>query len=151
VTLKQWLRDWLADDRPPPSPTSMSSTTTPSTNHTAPDPLVQVMEMVVKMNQDSARETRELVLSILQGRPSSDSQSHNGVLHSPETLPIPNYDDESIPLPSGIMGVFSREEEEAEELRQLQTEQQRLKDQLRDARMAMLLKDPQGPDSMTSS
>ena len=148
MTLKSWLREWLADDPPPPSPTSMTSTTTPSTS--TADPLVQMTTLMMTMMRESQRETRELVLSILQGRPSTGAEPLVPSMSSPSTLEAPNYDDDSIPLPSGIEAVFSREEMEAEELRRLQTEQQRLRDQLRDTQLR-LLTDPQGPGSMSSS
>jgi hypothetical protein len=106
--------------------------------------------LMMTMMRESQRETRELVLSILQGRPSTGAEPLVPSMSSPSTLEAPNYDDDSIPLPSGIEAVFSREEMEAEELRRLQTEQQRLRDQLRDTQLR-LLTDPQGPGSMSSS
>ena len=106
--------------------------------------------MMLTMQRESQRETRELVLSILQGRPSNGSVPSDQAMSSPDQVPMPNYDDDSIPLPRGIDSVFEREAAEEEEVRRLRTEQEGLARQLAEARMR-LVTDPQGPDSISSS
>jgi hypothetical protein len=151
VTFKEMVRQWLADDPPTPSPTSMTSTPTPNGNIVPPDPLVKVTELMLTMMKESQRETRELVLSILQGRPENGSTTTNPQSNgqAPESVPMVNYDDDSIPLPGGLMSVLDREQREEEEVRLLRSEQEGLARQLAEARMR-LIQDPQGPDFTTS-
>jgi len=127
----------------------MTSTTTPST--TTPDPLIEVTRMMLTMQRESQREMKDLVLSILQGRPTNGSTPTSETAQElSQMLLTPNYDDDSIPLPRGIDSVFEREAAEEEEVRRLRTEQEGLARQLAEARMR-LVTDPQGPDSISSS
>lgn len=157
TALARYLRTLL--DEPEPSPDVRqpqshlwtTSTPTPSTSNGA-DPQVAMMKMMTEMFRESQRETRELVLSILQGRPSNSNGFTSTDLPTSEstaTIPMPNYDDDSIPLSGGIQAVFEREQAEEDAVRRLRTEQQNLAHQLEEAR-ARVMTDPQGPDFMTS-
>lgn len=105
------------------------------------------------------RETRELVLSILQGRPMEmNGPPEDGSLPpmTPESQALrerydpPDYDDESTEdLPEGIQGIFERERQELADLRLLRTEREVLAAQLDEARAQ--LTDPQGPAFDASS
>jgi hypothetical protein len=109
--------------------------------------MLKMTEMMMTMIRESQRETRELVLSILQGRPSNGSTTQEAATQELTQMLIPpNYDDDSIPLPGGIQAVFEREEMEQEDLRRLRTEQENLARQLEEARLN--LTDPQGPGSI---
>ena len=107
--------------------------------------------MMLTMQRESQREMKDLVLSILQGRPTNGSTPTSETAQElSQMLLTPNYDDDSIPLPRGIDSVFEREAAEEEEVRRLRTEQEALARQLSEARMR-LVTDPQGPGSISSS
>jgi len=137
----------------------MTSTTTPSTppppatsqsdSQSLASVLTTVMTTMERMQRESQKETKDLVLSILQGRQQTTSGPPDEQLLIEQLRP-PNYDsDTEMPLPTGIQAIFEREESEAEELRQLNTERDVLSSQLRNARLRVIA-DPQGPGSMTS-
>lgn len=117
--------------------------------------LAVVLETMRSMQEQNMRETRELVLSILQGRPMDEAQVAAMKAAAPEPQPSrtpfdpPDYDHPGIEdLPGSLQAVFTREEDEQNTLRSLRTEREVLSMQLDQARMA--LRDPQGPDSDTS-
>lgn len=137
-------------DPPTPSqgsspPTSTPSTTTPSNGTSEAGLLAVVLETLERMQRDSMRETRELVVTILQGReidPSlipAEEPPPSRMLFDPPDYDDPGTDD----LPGGLQAVFEREESERETVRSLRDEQGILAQQLAQARAA--LGDPQGP------
>lgn len=108
----------------------------------------RMAEKMVAAQVETQRQTTELVLSILQGRPTNGTEPAPLATVVPETLLTPNYDDDSIPLPPGIEEIFSRHEEEDTALRLLRTEQEQLARQRHEAsQMLRSLTDPQGPAS----
>jgi hypothetical protein len=115
--------------------------------------LTVFMETVKEMQKEQMKETRELVLSILQGRPITDlnggapsSAPSSQPDPSREPYDPPDYDSPDMgDLPIGIQSIFSREDQETTDLRHLRTEREVLDAQLAEARAALL--DPQGPVS----
>jgi hypothetical protein len=113
--------------------------------------LAVVLQTMREMQSEQLRETREMVLSILQGRPmetSSGQTNGSGEDRPPLKEPYdpPDYDsDDLTDLPEGIQSIFDRERQEVTDLRHLRTEREVLAAQLDEAR-AMLM-DPQGPVS----
>lgn len=136
---------------PPPNPASTPTTTTESTTTSAiseAGTLAVVLETLARMQTEQLRETREMVLSILQGRPMDPEQ----MAARPEPQPLrtpydpPDYDHPGIEdLPGALQSVFEREDQEQHTLRTLRTEREVLSQQLDQARAA--LQDPQGPAS----
>jgi hypothetical protein len=110
-----------------------------------------MMEQMMKMHLEQIKEMRELVLSILQGRPMSETPSSTPSTTSsaspdPSTAPFdpPDYDNPGTEdLPPGIQSIFAREDQEQVDLRHLRTEREVLDAQLEEARAAIM--DPQGP------
>lgn len=142
-----------ASDPPTPNPESTRPTTTTSsrTNGTSEAGLLTVvLETLERMQKDQQRETRELVLSILQGRPileGGDQSSAPSSEQQPSKTPYDPVDYDSTDLtdlPTGIQGIFEREEQERTDLRHLRTEQEVLAAQLHEARQMVM--DRQGPD-----
>lgn len=132
-------------------PRDTSRTPTPTRRPPSPStpddaPLAQLAKILLESEERSRKQTAELVLSILQGRP--EGSATNGTTPPEqglgETLLVPNYDDDSIPLPGGIEAVLGREqaESEAERLRLLR-ERDELAWQLAQANRQM----PEAPDS----
>ena len=115
--------------------------------------MTTTLATIKEMQATHERETRELVISILQGRPMDPTMvtpPDPEAIAAQKALDMPNYDDDSMPLPGGIQAVLAREEDEAEQLRLLLTEQARLEQQLAEAQ-SRLMSDPQGPTASTPS
>jgi hypothetical protein len=115
-----------------------------------------VLTTMREMQSEQLREMREMVLSILQGRPMDEAQLEAIRSMQPEPQPSrmpydpPDYDAPGTDdLPPGLQAVFQREEVEQDAVRLLRTEQEVLAQQLDEARAAIL--DPQGPVSDPSS
>jgi hypothetical protein len=70
------------------------------------------MTMMREMSETQMRETRELVLSLIQGPPIPTSSSREPDSRFSE-MPV-TYDYDSTPLSAGIEGVIDREEQESE-------------------------------------
>lgn len=110
-------------------------------------PLAQLAKILLESEERSRKQTAELVLSILQGRPEAEGGPNGST--APEqglgtTLSVPNYDDDSIPLPGGIEAVLGREQAESETERlRLLRERDELAWQLAQANRQM----PDAPDS----
>jgi hypothetical protein len=146
-------------DPPTPSQESTPPTTTPSTRDRSnaiseAGLLTVVLETMERMNRENAQNTRELVIEILQGREidpeilKAQAEAQSQPLRTsfdPPDYDAPGTDD----LPGGIAAVFEREEQEADTVRQLRTQQEVLARQLDEARA--MLTDPQGPGSELSS
>ena len=98
--------------------------------------MTQMMTTWAKTNETQAKENRELILSILQGRPTQTTTT-GPVLPGTVTLSEPNYDDDSIPLPGGIELVLAREGQEEEDLRRLRMERADLAAELARVRSKM--------------
>jgi hypothetical protein len=147
ASLARYVRGLLADP-PTPSPSSTRPTTTTSTspNGISEAAVYQaMMEQMMKMHLEQIKEMRELVLSILQGRPMSETPSTTSSAR-PSTAPFdpPDYDNPGTEdLPPGIQSIFAREDQEQVDLRHLRTEREVLDAQLEEARAAIM--DPQGP------
>jgi hypothetical protein len=150
-------------DRPTPSPESSPPTTTPSSRTTPPETweaglLAAVLTTMREMQSEQLREMREMVLSILQGRPMTDQEiaavkAGAQAAEQPSKMPFdpPDYDSQDISdLPGGIQEVFHREDQEVTDLRHLQTEHDVLARQREQARVALGM-DRQGPASTPSS
>lgn len=153
TALARYVKDLLNEDDPRPK-SHLSTTSTPTPNgSTAPppqDPMIRMTELMLTMQRESQREMKDLVLSILQGRPQENGhQEMTPEAMAAQTLLAPDYDDESIPLSGGLMSVLDREQREEEEVRLLRAEQEGLARQLAEAR-TRLIQDPQGPDFTTS-
>lgn len=97
------------------SPTSNLSSPTPPTKPTqTSDDLLTMMKMMTEMFQGFQKETRELVLDILQGR--GQTLTSPQVISQIDNVTLTNYDDDSmIPLPPGIEAVMAREVEETQQ------------------------------------
>lgn len=118
---------------PPQSPTSSSPTPTPTTRPEASSETtttIQMMTMMRDIFETQAKETRELVVTILQGRVPTGPP----VTMQIESASSTRSDDDwgnSGPLPPGIEAILDREAEESQ-LRALQRErldyQQRIQD-----------------------
>jgi hypothetical protein len=114
-----------------------------------------MLNILREMMQEERRETRKLVMEILQGRepvilngdstlpPPADQERAERLRFDP-----PDYDDPSND-PEWMVAVGEREDRETSEMRQLQTEQALLNGQLRDLRERAGL-DSQGPSSEPS-
>jgi hypothetical protein len=108
-----------SDSSTPPSP----QTSTPSDTALA----IQAME---RMAEKMTAETKELVLSILQGRPTQGAGETTAPLGRTATLSVTNYDDDSIPLAPGIEATIQREEAEESALALLQAQRADLAERL---------------------
>jgi hypothetical protein len=134
-----------------------SSRTTPSETWEG-GLIAAVLNTMREIQTEQLREMREMVLSILQGRPMTEPeiaamQAAAAAEEQPSRTPFdpPDYDSEDITdLPGGIQEVFHREEEEVTDLRHLQTEHDVLARQREEARVALGM-DRQGPGSTLSS
>jgi hypothetical protein len=136
------------DSESPPS--SASTRPTPTTSTPAPtDALVERMmttmgTTVTKMME----ETRELVVTLAQGRPEPQMSLPSGPAATPPlTFLEPNYTDDSIPLPPGIEAALwreSTEEAEQERLLRANADLQRQRDELLSRLVPM---DQQGPQA----
>jgi hypothetical protein len=109
-----------------------------------------VMTRMAQMMEQSQRETRELVVTILQGRDQTPEEREALTQPLSNSFDPPDYDDPSMEgLPGGIQAVFEREQSEIDELRRLQTEHDILEQQRAHARAALDDQDRQG-DSANS-
>lgn len=131
-----------------PRTTTRSTRTSPATLEAGA--LAVVMETMKEMQRESWKETRELVVTILQGRELDPSMIPTEAPQpSRSSFDPPDYDAEGTEdLPGGIQAVFQRQEQEQNDVRLLRTEQEVLARQLDEARAAIL--DPQGPASELS-
>lgn len=136
----------------PPNPASHPKTPTP----TSPDPqllsLIEAMTAQSEAQQATVRmmmaETRELVVTLAQGRPQPQTMMTLPPVTGERGLTMTDYDDDSLmPLPPGIISQLEREDAEAEYLRALETERGDLAVQLAEERLrlANLAPDVQGP------
>jgi hypothetical protein len=164
-TLSRVLADTWSD--PSPSDPPASSESTPSTSMpSTPEPLIDRLLMAMEANQArwmellerQARESREAMITLVQGRPTmgqpypAEVLTYGDLPPGPATGPgqvplsMPTYDSDEIPLAPGIDSVLAREqmESEAERQRLLRTEPDVLQWQLEQRRQAMGL-DPTGP------
>ena len=129
----------------PPSATSTPPTPQPTTpaDQGTTDRMIQAMtEMMTTWTQAQERqaaETRELVLSLVQGRPTPTPPPVVGMTGDPPTtLSLATYDNDSMfPLPGGIAAVLAREDDEAEALLRLTRERADLAQQLAAGRSLM--------------
>ena len=111
---------------------SMSPSPTPSTTPTpiSDEALTKILMTMTSTFETSAKETRELVTALVLGR---EPQPTSGPMETAQisSVTLPNYDDDSIPLPAGIEAVMRREVVESEQERLL-TERAALMQQLAD-------------------
>jgi hypothetical protein len=141
------------------SESPLSSGSHPSTlTPTSPDPqllsLIEAMTAQAQAQQTTIRammaETRELVVTLAQGRPQEQTTRTFPPVTGERGLTMSDYDnDVTFPLPAGIEAQLSREEQEAEYLRRLETEHSDLAEQLAQERLrlANLAADVQGPSA----
>lgn len=134
ATLAKYLTTLLAESsnghHPTPSPESIPPITTPSTRDDTTALVTTILESVAQMQERSQREMRALVIEILQGREMSPDQREALTQPLRDSFDPPDYDSpDTTDLPSGIQAIFEREQNEADELRQLRTEQEVLAQQ----------------------
>lgn len=148
MTLESVLGKMLVDlmgqhpngNHPTPSPTSIPPTSMPSTpTETGGSEAVAMLQIVLatmeRMQERTQRETRELVVTILQGRELTPQEREELIQPSRTSFDPPDYDDPGTEdLPSGIQAVFEREQAEQDEVRSLRTEQEILARQRAEAR-----------------
>lgn len=123
-----------------------SSPTTPTTTET---PTTEMFRAMADMAAAQARETRELVVTILQGREMPASTGETSPT-TPTPLALTDYDDDSIPLSAGIAEQISREAAERQEQDRLRRERQALMQEWAKVTERMRANgiDPQGPVSV---
>jgi hypothetical protein len=140
-----------AQARPISNPESIPTTTTPATPTTGTSEVVEVVSLMMDRFETMQGETRRLVMEILQGRETSGavSSSDSLTLERLESEPFQplDYDREATDdLPASLQAVLAREDTETTQMRQLQTEQALLGEQLKEARLRAGL-DEAGPYS----
>lgn len=117
--LSESLRSLPAPSAPPESssssPTSPTPSTrpTPSSDETPTSILMEMMRTIRDLTVESQRETRALVMDILQGR---EQPTGPRVTEQIATEPSTSSDYDSIPLSPAIQAVLEREEEETNDL-----------------------------------
>ena len=159
MTWRTWLgqviRDLAAQPAPEvplPTPNQESTPPSPTPNTRTSEPTsvdqsvsLQLVEMMGRMQAETMKEVRGMVMDILQGRerPPLSEEELASVSRTP--FDPPDYDAPGTQdLSEGIAAVFSRQDQEDVEFRTSHSEPELLKSQLERARMAAGL-DAQGP------
>jgi hypothetical protein len=110
------------------SRSSKRDTPTPSTKPEAP--ISELMTMMTTLMRTSAKETRDLVTTLVLGR-EQQPQTLQVVTPPTQNGKAIDYDDDSIPLSPAIAATLEREVEETQQNRLLR-ERSELQEQLRD-------------------